>query len=177
MLIVWGLTNLFFVVIFTHNYVVYSQLQHKQQQRIEKRKSMVLGRTAAAPKLAGEERGNVTWRESLEVAYNIIIKKSANRRCLCLSRFFTTLWRLLGLLCYLLVVALSQLPQLLDALLLCHCLKNFCRRWRRALQHYKDHHLTNAVSQWDKLPLKAPPYQPHEQSRMYGVSTKRNRMV
>jgi hypothetical protein len=59
-----------------------------------------------------------------------------------------------------------------DALLLCRCGAHFLARWRAAVRHHIEYHQGHLQ---DGPAGKPPPYQAHEQPRLYGVSTRKNR--
>jgi hypothetical protein len=178
----WVLTNLFFVVQFTHNYAQFYQMQVRQRERLVRRRELVQGlnperrapasaasaAVGAAARGGGEEGAAVrlTLAQSLGVARGRCCRRGA---CSCLRTFARTLRILAANLRDLLLYSLLAL----DALLLCRAGGHFVERWRRAEAHTLELHQRSLRQQ-----AGAPhPYQPHEFQRMYAVSTRKNRMA
>ena len=168
MLVLWALTNLYFAVHFTSNYVAYAHLQEAQDARITARRDLILGlHPHRATASAARRAGTLTCCERLEIAQNHCCRAGGGRRfCATLLR---TLWRFAVNLGH----ALIMLPLLLDALLLCRCCSNACDRWRAAGDHHILHH--QGELKRDLHPGMALHYETHEVKRLYGVSTRKNR--
>ena len=167
--VLWALTNAYFVVHFIHSHVDYRALQARQEGLITRRRNLVLGLHPARAAEREEAAARVTcWQLADAAGKQCCRSKGYQQALVNLGHTLAVLGRSC---CQLLLL----LPRLLDALLLCragaHCLEQLCRAVRHH-NHYHLGHLRGGLPQWKG---KSIPYDLHEQPRLYGLSTRKNR--
>jgi hypothetical protein len=167
LLVLWLLTNLFFVLVFTHNYVKYTKLQRQQEERLQRRRDLVLGlHPLRAREESSREEVRIPWRKSAEVARMHCCRAGSSQS------FRVSLWDTLCLLLSNVRSLCVYLLILVDALLLCRCGAKFIGRWRDVERHAMEHHQRHLQ---ERAPGKAHVYLPHEYERLYSMSTRKNR--